>query len=628
MGQLYKAFVEKEREASYFSGNIASYGADGLQLPGGLASMQGLKTKYRQILSEVPSEMDFDDLMIPFRSIATNLYTGEQTVFKNGDLVDTILASMAVPGVFPPHEIDDQLYVDGGLASNLPIQAARDMGADIIIAIDVSKAPIKPSRNISVAATASQITTIVIWQKVLQERKTLTQNDLLIEPNAAINIGTASYERSAEGIIEGKKVANTLKDKLLAIKSKAAPARWNTEDYKTPELPTRLTVENDTIIKDTIIENRFDWKAYASADNADQGRRLRDLASFGGFGDIDIGRSNGEAVLTLNDNPLGRNLVQIGFNSANDFNGNSSYALLARITRKPLGSRGGDASLSAELGTNLGLSAELHQPFGAKSRFFVQPEIHATWRERPVNVFGFRFPDLWERELGFRTRVGRELGSWGVLALQGGLAKQHLTNPINSNEDFQDIDIDLGYLGAYFALDTLDRNDWPTSGHRIQTSALRIYTAQDSVSDHIDQFEASWLGAFEFKGLGALINARYGTSPTRNGFGSGSFTLGGFRQLSSFSNNSVPVDEFSFLSVELFDRLTGTGRLLDLPIYVGALAEFAQFPILFFEEEESASTIAGSLYLGVDTPLGPAFLGGSYGDNNAATLFFKFGRTF
>ena len=61
-----KSFVEKQREESYFSGNIASYSKRGLKLPGGLSSMQGLRTHYRHILKDVPLEADFDEFQIPF----------------------------------------------------------------------------------------------------------------------------------------------------------------------------------------------------------------------------------------------------------------------------------------------------------------------------------------------------------------------------------------------------------------------------------------------------------------------------------------------------------------------------------------------------------------------------------
>ncbi len=106
------------------------------------------------------------------------------------------------------------------------------------------------------------------------------------------------------------------------------------------------------------------------------------------------------------------------------------------------------------------------------------------------------------------------------------------------------------------------------------------------------------------------------------------FSLGGFRQIGSFSDNAIPARSFGYGSVEVFHRLTDTGKLVDLPIYVGIIGEYARFPLGFFDVDQRASVYAGSLYIGADTPLGPLFLGGAYGSGSTTQFFFKFGRTF
>lgn len=625
-----KSYIEKEREDTYFSGNVASYSfKDGLSLPGGLSSMQGLKTHYRQILADVPMDMEFDDFIIPYRAVATNLHDGAKKEFERGDIVDVILASMAVPGVFPPREIGGDLYVDGGLSTNLPVQTALDMGADIIIAVDVSNAPTKPGKSMSVAATANQITTIVVWQKVLKERSKLdTNKDLLITPNEEINISTAGYEQSAKGLAEGRRVGMSLANSLLAIKAKAAPSRRNSAQYKFKTSTDKLLISNTTNIEDALIRRRFDWEHNEPKTPKDERRRLRNLASFGGFGEVDIGRSNGDATLTVSENALGRNLIQVGVNATSNFEGDSSYSLLARLTRKPLGKSGGDISLSAEFGSDIGLSAELYQPFGPRGRYFFQPEIYATWEDVPLEFFEQPIADIWRRDVGVRARIGRELGSWGILALEGefeatSAAIQFQTDEIDGIPSFETANV-----GLFFALDTLNRSDWPTDGQRLRASAKRAYQFENDTEITDDQFEASWLGAYQALGVNALVNARYGKSIARQGLAQGSFTLGGFRQLGSVSNDSLLVNEFGFLSVELFDRLTTRGRLLDLPIYFGGIAEYAHLPLFFVNDVESIDALVGTIYIGIDTPLGPAFLGGSYGNNNDGAFFFKFGRTF
>jgi NTE family protein len=624
-----KSFVEKEREESYFSGNVAGIGKDGLKLPGGLSSMSGLKLLYREILSNVSMDADFDQLEIPFRAVATDLHTGEAKAFSRGDLVESILASMAVPGVFAPREIDGKLYVDGGIASNLPIEAAIKMGADIIIAVDVSNPPDAPSNDISVAGTALQITTIVVWRGVKRELARLDGDDLVIRPNT-INIGTAAYERSAEGIAAGRKVGLSLRDALLAIKAKAAPAHRRIMSARPVMVSSDFTIVNHTPVKDSLIRNRY-LQGQGKGDNPTiKKRRLRNLASFGGFGEVDIGQSNGATVLTVDKNALGRNLLQVGINATNDFEGSSSYSVLARLTRKPLSANGGDFSLSGEFGTNIGISAELYRPFGAGGRFFIQPEIFARWEQRKIDILTIRVGDFLAKNVGVRGRAGREIGKWGVMALEAGVENTRISEIVSIFDNFKTSSADRANVGLYFAADTLDRNDWPTAGNRMRVRAKRVYDLGNVDTAAIDTLNASWLTAFGVGSYGVLLNARYGETSDSVGINSSLefFSLGGFRQLGSFADNSLPTNSFSYGSVEVFKRLTDTGKLVDLPIYVGIIGEVGRIPLSFFDIAEQTNVYSGSLYIGADTPLGPLFIGGAYGSGSTTQLFFKFGRTF
>ena len=241
-----------------------------------------------------------------------------------------------------------------------------------------------------------------------------------------------------------------------------------------------------------------------------------------------------------------------------------------------------------------------------------------------------RVADFWERNLGIRGRVGRELGAWGIIALEAETKETRLSRIISIDPTVPEtLTGTQTSTGLFFAVDTLDRTDWPTTGQRLRASGKRSFAVDNTVTD-TDQFEASWLGAFEFGKFGTLINARYGTNPGNRINVTENFTLGGFRQMSSFADNSIFADEYKFLSVEGFHRLTTEGRLLDFPIYVGAIGEYAEIPFDLLDGLglQNVDLFSGSLYLGVETPLGPLFLGGAYGNNEAASLFFKFGRTF
>ena len=624
-----KSFIQKERAETYFSGDLLGIGEAGVELPGGLSPMQGLKTLYRDILGDVPLDADFDKLSIPFRAVATKLETGEAVPFGEGDIVEAILASMAVPGVFAPREIDGISYVDGGISTNLPVKAIQDMGADIIIALDTTVHPRKADGRYSVADTLQQITTIMIFNNAQRDKANLSDNDLYLETDT-IAIPTAGYARATEGLEAGRIVGQANVSQLLGIKALAAPALPRSKIYLKPKTSTQLTVQNQTKIDDQVLTQRVGDILDKNITALESDKRLRELASFGGFGEVDIGYQNGEAVLTVSENALGSNRLKVGLNAASDFKGTSSYALLAQLTRQPLGRFGGDISLSAELGTDNGLSLELYQPFGPGSRFFFQPEVFLRSDRRILDVGELRLGDFRINSIGARSRLGYEISTWGLIALEGAIQNSRIDDIVTLVDDFDEESYSFGSLGAYFAVDTLARTDWPTSGQRLQ---LRGETFIDISEDGLldaERFEASWLYAFDVGELGVLLNGRYGKLDTDTLLigSDANFELGGFRQLSAFRENSLPVDELTYGSVEVFKRLTDAGFLVDLPVYAGAIAEYGRIPLSFFELDEVEDAYSGSLYLGSETPLGPAFIGAAYGNNDDLKFFFKFGRTF
>src|SRR5690606_33008252 len=102
---------------------------------GGLVETDRLE----RFLDAILDHATFDDVAIPYYSASTQLLTGEEAVIQHGRVSRAILASMAIPGVFPPVEIDGEYYVDGGVVSLIPVRAARRLGADVVIAVDVRR---------------------------------------------------------------------------------------------------------------------------------------------------------------------------------------------------------------------------------------------------------------------------------------------------------------------------------------------------------------------------------------------------------------------------------------------------------------------------------------------------------
>jgi NTE family protein len=113
-----------------------SDGAMILDLGRGYSTGQRVYELFKSLTLKIPSYLDFDNLPIPFRAGAVEVPGGKFTLLENGDLTEAIRASMSIQGVFEPFNIDGKNYVDGGLLNNLPVREVREMGFDIVIAVD------------------------------------------------------------------------------------------------------------------------------------------------------------------------------------------------------------------------------------------------------------------------------------------------------------------------------------------------------------------------------------------------------------------------------------------------------------------------------------------------------------
>ena len=116
---------------------------------------------------------DFGKLKIPFLCIATNLETGEEKVFKNGSLPLVLSASGAFPSLFSPVEIDGDLYVDGGVSNNYPVEEVRKMGADIIIGVDVQDDLKDRDKLSGVLGILTQISNFQMIEKMKEKEQRL-----------------------------------------------------------------------------------------------------------------------------------------------------------------------------------------------------------------------------------------------------------------------------------------------------------------------------------------------------------------------------------------------------------------------------------------------------------------------
>jgi NTE family protein len=223
-----------------------------VKLPSGLIEGQMLENFLLKQIWPLPIQQSFDSLHIPFRCMAVDLVSGKTIEFRKGDLVESIRSSMSIPSVFSPEKIDTMLLVDGGLLVNFPVEQAIQMGADIIIGVNVtSEGKVTPDQFFSLVDVMTRSSLI---SGINNASKQVSKVNILITPDMT-GINTEDFFKSDEiekrGEIAARLKLGELKDlaKLVGNESSQKPRRQLPKSIKVKN----IQVEGTKYLKEEIV---------------------------------------------------------------------------------------------------------------------------------------------------------------------------------------------------------------------------------------------------------------------------------------------------------------------------------------------------------------------------------------
>ncbi|MCT9977616.1 patatin-like phospholipase family protein [Acinetobacter sp. I-MWF] len=170
-----------------------------------------LGQKLQDYVNRNVANKPIEQFPIRFAAVATRLDNGKKAEFIKGNAGQAVRASCSIPNVFVPATIGNTKYVDGGLVSPIPVQTARDMGADIVIAVDISARP-SGSQPMNMWGLLDQTINIMGQQSINNE---LAQANIVIQPKVG-HLGTLDLKSSNQAILEGEKAAQ---GKIIAIQT-------------------------------------------------------------------------------------------------------------------------------------------------------------------------------------------------------------------------------------------------------------------------------------------------------------------------------------------------------------------------------------------------------------------------
>ncbi|AUB81909.1 patatin-like phospholipase family protein [Candidatus Thiodictyon syntrophicum] len=595
-----------------------------LRLPGGALAGQQVEVFFSDLVKGVEARRGFDDLPIPFRAVATNLENGAMKVFAAGPLPEVMRASMSVPGVFAPVEIDDHLYVDGGLVRNLPVDVARRMGVDIVIAVNLGGSYLPRDQLHSVVGVMAQMLAILTEQNVERSLKELRPHrDILIAPDLG-TIGAADFTRVAEAIRAGEQAARAVAPRLRHLG--LSPA-----DYAAWRARRSLPATDEAPVAQVEIRGleRVAPALFAPLAAHQQGHPLererlkadlRTLYARSDFTnlnyDLDPLGSANRLVIRAHEKPWGPGYFSFGLGLSSDFKGDERFGLRGTYRRTWVNPLGAEWLTSAQFGNVMGLYTEFFQPFAVDRSTFVVPSLGLG--STPLGVFrdGTRIA----RYDVLRASAGLDVGA----TLFGGNAELRLGLALGTATPKRDTGEPILFEGtrnesgprASLRYDTLDSPELPRQGNRV---VLELRAPEPALGADLSYRRAlgQWIGAYSI-GDHTLV----GRAEVGRGFGEtmpyyDQFALGGFLHLSGYANDELRGNEVAFGALAYYRRLPTLTPSWARGVYLGGSLEVGSVtqtnPLL----TPPGTRFGSSLFLGIDTLIGPAYLGlGMAGDGD------------
>ncbi|NVK86826.1 MAG: patatin-like phospholipase family protein [Gammaproteobacteria bacterium] len=589
---------------------------EGFKLPAGIVSGQTIGLILNRHLAKVSHVDNFDQLNIPFRAVATDLVTGNEVILSRGSLVEAITASMSIPGVLIPIEKDQQLLVDGGIANNLPISVVREMGADIVIAIDISTPLYQRSQISDVVDVADQLSSLLTRKNTERQIATLTTSDVLIVPDLT-DIATMDFARVNDAVTRGeaaaresmalKKLSQQQPPKTVAKNLKKASLKMQKISIVKIIINNQSQVNNDRILSKISIRegDQFDLKAIEKDVDTIYGMGYFNLVQYS-LKPVDGGY---QVTFNVKDKSWGPNYLRLGFNFSTSEDIDSRFNFTASYLMTNLNDYNGELALDLMFGNDKRFALDWYQPLDTIwSPFF---EAQTSFTSKQYNFYSNQnlTYELSTQSFESDLSLGFEFDNWGEMRVGAkyidGKINQKVGVPLISTEDYRD---GLEYFKV--EVDTLDSVYFPQDGILWRTSYARTRSALGSTSDY-SKNQTTIIKAIEWSNNSITLQAQYqrnkGNSIPLHAY----YRSGGLLDFSGYEINQITSANKASIRATYMRKLK-PNDFLDL--YLGVSYEEG----VIWQQDQSFdwdNAIEGySMFVGMNTQLGPLYFG--YGRNN------------
>jgi len=587
----------------------------GLSLPKGVIAGVSIEAFFRELATPAFGVGDFNKLPIPFRAMATDIETGQSIVLDRGSLAQAMRASMSVPGAIAPVEIDGRLLVDGGIANNLPIDEARRLCGDVIIAVNISTPPLKREELTSALSVTAQLINFLGKQTVDEQIRSLGAKDVLISPELG-DISAGSFKRAQDAITIGEKATRAMADKLARYsvppEQYAALRMRQVAEARALGTVDEIRVEGLKRTNPAVAMSLVESKPGEPLTEEKLGADLRRIYGTGDFESISyriIGGETGPRAMLIEpvEKSWGPNYLRFGLGLASDFSGDSQFNALVQYRRSWLNRLGAEWVTEVQVGQDTHFGTEFYQPLNEAGKWFIAPSVFVGQQTRGLFIGEEKVANYLTSVTQGALDAGAVLGTWGQLRAGASMSRVYARVETGSPLLPSVRDTTAGLRAAIF-IDQTDNAWFARAGYALVGTA---YSAMESLGSDAsyNRLEASGRVVQSWGPHTFNLAAKGGSSLNSDMPAYESFSLGGPLNLSAYRINEFAGRRYAFGRLMYYNRTLPLPDLLGSGIYVGGSAEVGRMSDRSDGLPSPGTVWSGSAFLGADTFLGPAYFG-------------------
>lgn len=642
-GRSAQSLRKKEQRDRFQLGLNLGLSDDGqLKVPKGLLQGQAMVSLVRQSLGDLPNFQSFDELPIPFRCVATNIENKDAVVMDHGNLAQALQASMAVPGILRPVERDGLLLVDGGVVNNMPVDVAKAMGADIVIAVDVNS-PFHDRQDLdSALAIMDQLSRFLVRDNMDRQKALLGDRDLLIKPQLE-SVSMLDFHLVGAAVDAGEQATLAWLDKLRPLALPEAQYQaWRRQHSAGGQV---LTIDAIVIDSDAGFDHRWMREQLGVKAGAPYNQQQLDLGINRLYAtelferiDYELVEQEGKRVLRVKarERSWGPGYLNFRLAVEDNFTDASDYQLGMSYTRTNLSSLGAEWHNEVELGLVKRAMTELYWPFDADQDFFALGNLE--FRKQPLREVlaqdqGNVLIEVNRKSTTYKAALGSNFNRWSRIQLGWRYVDGSLEDdlgiflpPISGSRQ-----LNYQQSGPFllWQQDTLDSRTFPRRGQRWELELRRTRDQLLGNSSSNSYFLGKWQGALSSGPHALAFEVQAGSYFNDDASPLDSFELGGFRKLSGFGRLALSGNHMRFASLDYSYRLFENNfGFFKSPVFLGMTLEGGNT----WDRRDQISmgdlVKAASLYAGIDSPIGPLFF--AYGQNSEdeSSFYFALGADF